>query len=254
VSTNGWTSPPASPWRPDDPHILNLLTSAPVVGSRWLASGSNEVFLLELDGGAAGQGLAVYKPQRGEAPLWDFPSGSLYRREVASFRLSRALGWPAIPPTVAREGPHGMGAVQCYIPSVSGAHYLTFRHERVAEVQAVALFDLLTNNADRKAGHCLLGEDGRVWAIDHGLTFHVEPKLRTVIWDFVGERVPDALVEDLERLSQGLATDPSFVAELGSLLEPAEMAALARRCQALLERPVFPEPPPNRRSVPWPMV
>jgi len=121
-------------------------------------------------------------------------------------------------------------------------------------MQAIALFDLLTNNADRKAGHCLLGEDGRVWAIDHGLTFHVEPKLRTVIWDFVGERLPDSLVADLERLSRDLATDPSFVAELGALLEPAELAALARRCQALLERPVFPEPPPNRRSVPWPMV
>lgn len=241
-------------WAPDRLDILDLLADATVIGSQWVASGSNEVFLLDLEDSEAGRGLAIYKPQRGEAPLWDFPSGSLYRREVASYQLSRFLGWPNIPPTIARDGPYGVGALQCFVPTVSGAHYFSFREERVAEVQAIAVFDLLTNNADRKAGHCLLGLDGRVWAIDHGLTFHVEPKLRTVIWDFVGKPLPERLVADVGRLAEALASEPALATGLRSLLEAAEIRSLERRSQALIERPVFPEPPANRRSVPMPMI
>jgi uncharacterized repeat protein (TIGR03843 family) len=241
------------PWAPSDPQILELLANANIVASRRLPIGSNDVFLVELEDGES-KGLAIYKPRRGEAPLWDFASGSLYRREIASYLLSRFLSWPDIPPTVVRDGPLGVGALQCFVSTIAGQHYFSFRDERSSELRAIAVFDLLTNNADRKAGHCLLGVDGQVWAIDHGLTFHEEPKLRTVIWDFVGEPLPDGAKASLTRLRDALATDAAELAELRSWLEPGEVEALVKRCESLLERGVFPEPPAGRRSVPWPMV
>ncbi len=152
---------------------------------------SNYTFLVTVTLGEA-EALAIYKPSAGEAPLWDFDSGTLYLREVAAYRVSAFLGWPAVPPVVAREGPHGPGSVQAYVPNDPLEHYFAIRErsEAAAALRRIALFDQVVNNADRKGGHVLRGEDGTIWAIDHGLTFHTEYKLRTVIWDWAGSPIP----------------------------------------------------------------
>ena len=229
------------------------LTVAEFLDCKLIPWGSNYTFLAKLDGGEAGEGLVIYKPRQGEAPLYDFPDGTLYRREYGAYLVSQALGWRFIPPTVIREGPHGIGAVQLFIPSIRGATYFTFREERVAELQQVAVFDFLTNNADRKGGHCLLGVDGRVWGIDHGLTFNTVPKLRTVIWEFRGTPIPPGLLRDLQTFATELEKEGQIAAALRELIEAEEMAALYRRLQHLLITGMFPEPGPWR-SVPWPAV
>jgi hypothetical protein len=218
-----------------------------------LRNSSNYTFLARLRPCGEDGLLAVYKPSRGESPLWDFPTGTLYRREVAAYRLSRALGWPRIPPTVVRDAaPHGVGAMQLFIEADRRRHYLESGGEPADEFRRVALFDVLTNNADRKSGHCLFDECDRTWFIDHGLTFHAEPKLRTVIWDFSGEPLPRELRADLERtageLSAGLGD------ELRALLSRQEVGVLRRRLDAIL-RPGWTFPSPTSGwSVPWPPV
>ncbi|HEX6206841.1 MAG TPA: SCO1664 family protein [Actinomycetota bacterium] len=212
-----------------------------------LPGASNHTFL-----GRIGGIHVVYKPIRGEAPLWDFPIGTLAAREVAAARLAQALGWPNVPSTVMRDGPAGPGAVQEYVLAVEGEHYFTLRGERADELRAVAAFDVVANNADRKGGHLLLGEDGRLWCIDHGLTFHAEPKLRTVIWDFAGEPLPGGLAEDLERVVGELRGGP-LREGLEGLLDPTEVGAAGARAEALLRAGRFPGPGPGR-PVPWPLV
>lgn len=245
--------PPQGPaWQPDSPQVLDLLANAEITACDLLPWGSNYTFLAKLNGGDAGPGLAVYKPRRGEAPLYDFPDGTLYRREYGSYVVSQALGWDFIPPTVIRDGPHGIGAVMLFTPSFRGANYFTFREERVEELQRVAAFDCLTNNADRKAGHCLLGVDGRVWGIDHGLTFNAVPKLRTVIWEFRSTPIPETLRDALTRFAGDLEKG-DVGAQLRELVASEEMDALRGRLGWLLENRVFPEPGPWR-SVPWPSV
>lgn len=211
---------------------------------------SNATLLVRvcLDGQEA---LAVYKPRRGERPLWDFPEGTLYRREVAAYLVSEALQWGLVPPTVVREGPFGVGAVQLYIeadPNVTAFELLEAGHPAL---RRIAAFDVVTNNADRKAGHCLAGRDGRVWAIDHGLCFNMEPKLRTVLWDFAGERLAADLVADLEELARAL--EGELGACLAELLAPSEVAATARRARELARAGVMPQPGPGR-PYPWPLV
>lgn len=217
---------------------------------------SNYTFLARLSGGAdslPAELLAVYKPAEGESPLWDFPAGTLYRREVASYLLSRSLGWPRIPPTVVRENaPHGVGALQQFVEA-DGRHYLSSQAEPASEWIRIALFDVITNNADRKSGHCLFDAEGRLWVIDHGLTFHTDVKLRTVIWDFAGREVPAALRRDLERAAADLESGPLGI-DLGALLSPGEVAMLRRRLRAAA-RPGWRLPEPGSSwSVPWPPV
>ena len=193
--------------------------------------------------------MAVYKPLRGERPLWDYPSG-LYRREVAVYVVSEALGWGLVPETVVREdGPLGEGSLQRFVPSHFEEHYFTLleRPEFHDALKVIGVLDLVVNNGDRKSGHCLRGEDGRIWAIDHGLCLHDEPKLRTVIWDFAGQPLPPDRLDDVARLA---ATPP---AELATLLEPAEVDALVARAEAVLRRPVFPAIR-SARAYPWPLV
>jgi uncharacterized repeat protein (TIGR03843 family) len=209
---------------------------------------SNATLLVQatLNGATA---LGVYKPERGERPLWDFPSG-LFRRELAAWHLSEALGWGLVPLTVPRDGPYGEGSVQLFIAADFEQHYFTLRederhHDRLRRICA---FDLITNNADRKSGHCLLGEDGTIYAIDNGLCFHVEPKLRTVIWEFADEPLPAAVVDDLKRLA-GKAL-PAAVREL---LAPEECAVLLKRTRALLKAGRFPVDTIGR-GYPWPPV
>ena len=198
--------------------------------------------------------LAVYKPMRGEAPLWDFPDGTLHRREVAAFEVARALGWPRVPPTVLRDGPFGPGSVQRFITFDPAEHFFTLEVEHADTFRRIAMFDLAVNNADRKGGHCLLDEDGEIWVIDHGVCFAVEPKLRTVIWTFVDEPLPADAVDDLRRVLDGLVGGGQIAATLGALLAPGEVAATADRIDRLLADGRFPEPEPGVRPFPWPPI
>jgi len=200
-----------------------------------------------------GQTLAIYKPQRGETPLWDFPEGTLCHREVAAYVVARALGWPNVPPTVLREGPEGIGSVQLFIDVDPEEHYFTLEGSHPDEFRRVALFDHVVNNADRKAGHCLLGRDGRIWVIDHGVCFSEEPKLRTVIWEYLDEPIRAPLMEDLRRLETGLARGGATANALRELLEPEELEALRARTRALLVAGRFPAPGPGR-PYPWPPI
>lgn len=218
---------------------------------------SNYTFLVRLQegGDADGEGiLAVYKPARGESPLWDFPAGTLYRREVAAYQLAQFLGWPNVPPTVVREeAPHGVGALQLYLESDPSRHYLNLDQRPSETWMPVALFDIVTNNADRKSGHCLFDDEDRVWLIDHGLTFHADPKLRTVIWDFAGKRPAPALRRDLERAAEAL--EGGVLADrLGDLLSRRELQALRRRLAAVVSPGYHLPHPTSSWSVPWPPV
>jgi uncharacterized repeat protein (TIGR03843 family) len=212
----------------------------------WSSNGTFLVTCTTTDGELA----AVYKPLSGERALWDFPDG-LYRREAAAWVLSEALGWAVVPETIVRhDAPFGVGSLQRFVPADFRQHYFTLledqrHHDRL---RTVCAFDVVANNADRKSGHCLLGEDGTIWAIDNGLCFHPEPKLRTVIWDFAGEEIPDDQRADLQRV----ADHPP--AALGDLLAAEELAALRRRAGRLAQRGTLPEPDGSRHQYPWPLV
>lgn len=242
--------------RPDDARdeielaeedVLDLIGSGELEVLGLLPRASNATLLGRVRGGGR-EGVVVYKPQRGETPLWDFPRGSLCLRERAAWAVDRALGWGLVPPTVLRDGPAGFGAVQLFVPADPETDVRDLLEERPDELRRIAVFDLVANNADRKAGHCLADVDGRVWSVDHGICFHAEPKLRTVLWAFEGERIPEALVADLERLCE----EAGVLREaLRDLLAPDEIDALLRRVDALLRSPRFPSPGPGRH-VPWP--
>jgi hypothetical protein len=220
-----------------------------------LPDSSNYAFLARAHSGEEDDDeglLAVYKPQRGETPLWDFPEGTLHRREAAAYMVCRELGWPNVPPTLVRDGPHGVGSVQVFIDFDPDEHFFTMEVERSEEFRKVAVFDLVINNADRKGGHCLLAPDGTIWLIDHGVCFNEEPKLRTVIWTFVGEPIDASLLADVERFAGALLTGPVRDG-FSALLEPAEIDAMIGRARAVLEAGTYPEPGPGR-PFPWPPV
>ena len=208
---------------------------------------SNGTYLVQVcaDGEAT---RAVYKPERGERPLWDFPPG-LYRREVAAYVVADALGWGIVPETVVREGPLGTGSLQRFVDADFAQHYFTLLEfpDHHDALKTICTFDLVANNADRKGGHCLLGTDRQLWSVDHGLCFHVDPKLRTVMWDFEGMPIPDRLVADLARFAMAIPD------ELRALLDEDELEALAARAAAIVKRPVFP-PARSARPYPWPLV
>jgi len=233
---------------------LNVLTKGSITeehGSiRW---SSNHTFLLSVTLDAVTV-LAIYKPRRGERPLWDFPDGTLSLRERASFLTSQQLGWQIVPPTVLRDGPRGFGSMQLFIDHDPNVTYFEFDSRMHSQLARLALFDTITNNADRKGGHCLKDADGHLWGIDHGLTFNVAHKLRTVIWDFAGQRLPDALRQDLETLCAilGQPAHP-YTAELCQLLTNDEVSAFERRVEKLLKAGVYPRPGPGP-NYPWPPV
>jgi hypothetical protein len=233
---------PAQPWLPDRPDTSELLRDSAVADAALLAAGSNYVYLVTLEHPAAGTGYAVYKPMQGEAPLSDFPGGTLYKREYASYVLSEALGWGMIPATIVREDglPYGVGAVQLFIAHDPSRHFFNLRDERVEEMKRVALFDWVANNADRKAGHTLLAPDGRMWCIDQGLTFHVDDKLRTVIWEVC-------------RLGERLDVDRALREELARYITAAELRRLRERIDLVESTRVYPSPP-DWRPYPWPVI
>ncbi|MEI7646527.1 MAG: SCO1664 family protein [Chloroflexales bacterium] len=199
--------------------------------------------------------LGIYKPCRGERPLWDFPQGTLYRREVAAYLVSEALGFGLVPPTVLRDGPYGVGMVQLFIENDEESHLFTMLKVGGydAVIRRLCAFDVLVNNADRKGGHAIKGLDGRLWAIDHGICFHFEPKLRTVLWDFVGEPLPADVPPALVGMRERLDANDVLAQTLAALLEKAELRALRRRLNALIDSGCFPAPGPGP-NVPWPPV
>jgi hypothetical protein len=232
---------------PVDP--LELLACADVEVLGRLPWSSNATYLAELclEGQ---QARAVYKPRRGERPLWDFPHG-LYRREVAAYLLSEALGWSLVPPTVVRaDAPLGEGSLQLFVEADFEQHYFSLHEARPdlhPQLRTICAFDLVANNTDRKSGHVLLGPDDHLWAIDNSLCFSADFKLRTVIWEFGGEPVPEPLLADLRRL----AAEPP--AGLTALLDDDEIEAIQARAESVLERERFPIDTTGRRY-PWPLV
>jgi len=243
---------------PVDP-ILTALQRGKINVKGEFVWGSNYTFLAQVE--HEGQTFsAVYKPTRGERPLWDFPAASLARREVATYLVSEALGWRLVPATVYRaKGPIGAGSLQQFIEHDPEYHYFNLSEQDRQRLRPVVLFDVLINNADRKGSHVLIGADNHIWLIDHGVCFHVEDKLRTVIWDFVGEPLPAELCDDIQRFQKNLepARDGSL-SELAATLLPyisrEEIFALADRADELLASGRFPPPSPFRRPYPWPQI
>lgn len=233
---------------------LNVLTKGDITeehGSiRW---SSNHTFLLSVTLDSLTL-MVVYKPRRGERPLWDFPDGTLSLRERAAFLTSQQIGWQIVPPTVLRDGPRGFGSMQLFIDHDPNVTYFEFDDTMQPHLARMALFDVITNNADRKGGHCLKDGQGHLWGIDHGLTFNTAHKLRTVIWDFVGQQIPDALRQDLEALCETLGQPAHpYTSELCQLLNNDEMRAFERRIEKLLKAGVYPPPGPGP-NYPWPPV
>jgi len=190
---------------------------------------------------------AVYKPKRGEQPLWDFPESSLAHREVAAYLISEALGFHIVPFTTLREeGPYGAGSLQQFIDYDPDYHYFNFTNEDKDLLRPVVLFDLLINNADRKGGHVFFENDThKLFAIDHGICFHEDDKLRTVLWDFGGQKIPDDLLARL-------ALSPNLLADLEPHLSPNEITALQARADSIIKKGLFPRQPRDRRAMPWP--
>jgi uncharacterized repeat protein (TIGR03843 family) len=235
-------------------HVLSLLSEGEMELEGQFIWGSNYTFLARV-GDAESSILAVYKPSAGERPLWDFDRSTLCQREVATYLLSLHLGWPAVPPTVLRDGPHGPGSVQLYVEALHEENFFSLRNAGrfEPEFQQIALFDFLINNADRKGGHCLLDSAGRLWSIDHGLTFHEEYKLRTVIWDYAGQPIPPHLLNDLRAFRARLIAPEGVRRVLEQLLSPREAQTLQQHLDDLLESARFPQPG-SGRNVPWPLV
>ncbi len=233
---------------PGDEEVIDVLGAGAVDVLGLMPWSSNGTYLARVTRGDD-HTPAIYKPERGERPLWDFPGG-LWRREVAAWELSDLMGLGLVPPTVARtEGPLGPGSLQVFVPAHFAEHYFTLRDDPalIAPLRALCAFDIVANSTDRKAGHCLVDDDRRLWAIDNGLTFHAEFKVRTVIWDFAGDPLPD----DVRAALAGL--DRTAVDRLTTLLDDHELDALLERAQDLLDLGEFPHDPTGRH-VPWPLV
>ncbi len=210
---------------------------------------SNATFLVEVNKDSA-TSRGIYKPSRGERSLWDF-QGGLYMREIAAYKLSEALGWKLIPMTVLRtDGPLGEGSLQLFIQADFQQHYFSLfeRDELHSQFRKFALFDMIANNADRKSGHLLIDGQNHIWGIDHGLCFHSEPKLRTVIWEFAGEPIPKELLEALSARQEECAET------IGEFISPPELQAFKDRVAQVLKHKKFPVPEPDVRCYPWPLI
>lgn len=274
---------------PDERVLLKRLTDWPITGIGMHPGGSNYVFVVrltdpekyrpengdEIAPSSSGPGepderpirpdevdvdastYGIYKPRAGERPLRDFPEGTLHYRERAAYLVSRELGWPRIPPTVIRDGPHGEGSVQLFIDAAessgAGDDFFSLRDERLDDFKDIAMFDALVHNADRKGGSCIVSEDGRLWAIDHGLTFNQFARRRTVMFEFNGTRYPDKLLGDVESLILTLESGGELDAELLKLLERSEIDEIVTRAREMIEFGHYPVLDPDA-NVPWPMV
>lgn len=229
---------------------IALLLESEITAAKLIPWGSNYSFAVALETRDGREQLAVYKPRSGEAPLYDFPDGTLFLREVAAYRLSCMLEWGIVPPTVIREGPHGVGSVQLYVePKAESVDYdpRRFWGQCCDEIERLVLFDHIANNADRKLSHCLVDVSGKIWGIDHGLTFNEVPKLRTALWQYVGQPVAPTLLADLERVKRQEAQTRKG---LERYLSRAELDALMQRIERFLATGRYPQLNP-RRNIPY---
>jgi uncharacterized repeat protein (TIGR03843 family) len=246
------TAVPIPQYPADEGARAHVLREGELVVQGRMPWSSNGTFLVHACLPEVGEVLGVYKPEAGERPLWDFPAG-LWRREVAAYEVALALGWALVPPTVRRDdGPLGVGSVQLFVPSDPDEHYFSLFDEPANHpaLRRLAAFDVVVNSTDRKGGHIVRDTDGRIWAIDNGLSFHAEFKLRTVIWEFAGDHLDAEVVESLESL---LALLETGVPGLADLLDDDELAAMAARTRALATNRRLPIDPTGRRY-PWPLV
>ncbi len=236
----------------EESQILETLQDGEIEVTGRFVWGSNYTFLAQVICEQI-QFEAVYKPSQGERPLWDFPNETLARRETAAYLTSKTLGWDLVPPTVFRQdGPAGSGSLQYYIDADPERHYFNFSEDEKQRLRPVVVFDWLINNADRKGGHILLDRQDRLWLIDHGVCFHQDDKLRTVVWDFIGEPIPDELLRDVRRLQEAI-NNPSTEQAFLALLSASEINALLERAENLIQLGHFPGPGPGR-PYPWPLV
>ena len=231
---------------------LELLRTGDIEVLGLLPFSSNYVFLSKVTA-EGDELLAVYKPQRGERPLWDFPAGTLAAREVAAYEVSAALGWGIVPDTVLREdAPLGPGSLQVFIEHDPERHFFHLMDDHGDVLKRFAAFDIVVNNADRKGGHVIEGPDGHIWGVDHGLTFNLEPKLRTVIWGFAGESLSE-LADDLRRAGESLRPTGELFARLRELLSSEEATETSARLDHLVAAGEFPAPE-GPFAMPWPLV
>jgi hypothetical protein len=233
--------------------ILHLLEHGQMDMEGLVPWGSNYTFLVHI-AGEQSEVDAIYKPRKGERPLWDFARGTLCQRERAAFLISESLGWGLVPPTILRDGPYGYGSVQHYVDHDPEEHYLTFEGRYPDTVKKIVLFDVLINNADRKSGHVLKSPGGRLWAIDHGVCFHTDYKLRSVIWEYAGQTIPQLLLGDLVSFHVRLCDCANDLCnQLAPLLSRAEIEAMKQRLDRLIAGAIFPQPG-SGRHYPWPLV
>jgi len=239
---------------PGDELIQEILLDGEIELQGQFVLGNNYTFLVKVTR-EKDTCQAVYKPCRGEQPLWDFPAESLSRREVAAYHVSQALGWNLVPVTVLREeGPFGEGSLQRFIDHDPEYHYFNFSDEDRARLVPAVVFDLLVNNADRKGSHILVDSEKKVWLIDHGLCFHEEEKLRTVVWDFAGRPIPNEMLKALKKFLNSLEKQGKLFHQLTNLISLPELTAMQVRCEHILNMGSFPTPPSDRRAVPFPPI
>ena len=233
---------------------LDHLRAAELEPVGWLAGSSNHAMVVRARAGAADL-LAVWKPTAGERPLFDFPIGTLTRREVAAFQVSEALGWGIVPPTTLRDGPAGEGMLQAWIDVDPAADVIAMVNEDDPRLRRVALFDAILNNTDRKAGHLLPVAGGHLFVVDHGVTFSTVPKLRTVLWAWEGVPFDEEEAANLAHVAEALGTPSRYgplAVALGDLLSASEIQATRMRVAELIATGVFPSPNPDWPAIPWP--
>lgn len=230
--------------------LIDLFQTGDMAVEGRMPYSSNLTMLVTMADDAGRVHKAVYKPERGERPLWDFPPG-LYKREVAMYRLSASLGWDVIPPTTVVEGDLGEGSLQAFVNADFAEHYFTMAEEGIGDddLRRLCALDIVANSTDRKSGHCLLAADGRVYGIDNGLSFHAQFKLRTVLWDYVGDPLLEGMVDDLTTFAEN-----GPPADLACLLDEFEIDALVARARALARAGCFPADDTDGRRWPWPLV
>lgn len=246
-SATGATRP-----EPAASELLQVLRAGELEPIGWLAGSSNHAMVVRV---TPGDLLAVWKPTAGERPLFDFPIGTLTRREVAAYLVSEALGWDIVPATVLRDGPHGEGMLQRWIDIDESADVIDMVNGDDTRLRRIAVFDAVVNNTDRKAGHLLPVPGGHLYAVDHGVTFSLEPKLRTVLWAWEGEPFATDELAGLEHVAAtlGTAAMPGPLARaLAELLFVDEIGATRARVAELLATGVFPSPNPDWPAIPWP--
>lgn len=229
-----------------DQSVHDIILQGEIVSCQLTPLGSNYTFVVQIQLGDR-TSLGIYKPRDGESPLWDFPSGTLYKREYAAYLLSQHLGWDFIPYTTIRDGPYGIGTVQLFVEHDPKQNYYTLTESSAGQLKTIACFDLVANSTDRKPNHLLLDAEERLWSIDHGLTFHADTKIRTVIWDFCGQPIPKKLLKRLSTLSEELENPQGSLKELQETIHPDEMAALARRVEWVISEGVYPGMPGSNR-------